>query len=1079
MKKNNYKFYLLLTFFIVSNHFASQGAIWLPKASFGGTARQFAVGFSIGAKGYIGTGWDQGIGYRNDFWEYDPVVNSWTQKNNFGGGPRIFAVGFSIGAKGYISTGQDFVGRLKDLWEYNPVTNIWVQKANFGGVPRSRAVGFCIGTKGYVGTGYEDVSNTYYADFWQYDPSIDTWLQKANFGGGVRREAVGFSIGNKGYLGTGYNGTFDKSDFWQYNPATDVWTQKASVGSAQWLAIGFSIGKKGYIGVGYGSSNPLKEFWEYDTTSNTWTRKEDFGGTARFGGCGFAIGMKGYVGTGLDITASRTKDFWEYQPTYIYTGNISVSKICVSKTLPIPISVPYTISASFKSGNVFTAQLSDSSGSFATPLVIGSIADTNAGTIFANIPANTIYGNKYRIRVVSSNPSFFGVDNKKNLSINPKPTPSMTIDDTIQCLVGNVFEFTNTSTVPVGNIGQTIWRYGDAKTGSLVTSNHTYTTDGIFTVEMKAITDSGCSDSVTKSLVVMPAPKASFTCSDTGMCFMGNSFIFTNTSTIKSGSFVSKWYTGNGDSSTNAILNYSYPNPGKFKLKIITSSNLGCTDTASKLIQVDSIPNIGFTIDDSSQCFKNNLFTFTSTSTNAQLYLWNFGDADTSSSKNTTHAYASENSFDVKLKVFSNPKCFDSMIKRVYVYPAPVVSFSINSDTQCLGNNIFNYTNLSTISSGSISSLWDFGDGATSNTHHSNHTYTAAQGYNVKVVVTSDQGCTDSTILPVVLLNSTTSLTSTSNNGPVCEGQQLELYTDTIPFATYLWTGPNSFSSTLQSPVIATAAALDGGTYEVVATSMGCASSPSTTDVIIKPLPDSPSVQSIVNVCEGATLYLNASLSSIASFDWTGPNGFISTLASNVINSATLADAGSYQVSATENGCEGPYSHIMVYVHQKPNVYLGRDTNVCKGDEIFLDPGLFKSYTWQDNSVKRIYSIKEKGKYWVEVVSDYDCVGSDTIEFSDLCPPTFFAPTVFSPNEDTWNDVFKPQGNNIFGFNMKIFDKWGVLIFETNSIELGWDGKYNGTDCPTDLYYWHATWYSTWQGEDKNSSKFGGVYLTR
>src|ERR1044071_7959894 len=75
---------------------------WLQKADFGGVGRRLAVGFSIGDKGYIGTGviWDESL--RKDFWEYDPDANYWTQKADFGGTERWGAIGFSIGNKGYI-----------------------------------------------------------------------------------------------------------------------------------------------------------------------------------------------------------------------------------------------------------------------------------------------------------------------------------------------------------------------------------------------------------------------------------------------------------------------------------------------------------------------------------------------------------------------------------------------------------------------------------------------------------------------------------------------------------------------------------------------------------------------------------------------------------------------------------------------------------------------------------------------------------------------------------------------------------------------------------------------------------------
>src|SRR6266436_6568938 len=79
---------------------------WTQKADFGGTARWAAVGFSIGTKGYLGTGQDS-FSLHKDFWEYDAATNSWTQKADFGGGLRESAVSFTIGSKGYIGTGND------------------------------------------------------------------------------------------------------------------------------------------------------------------------------------------------------------------------------------------------------------------------------------------------------------------------------------------------------------------------------------------------------------------------------------------------------------------------------------------------------------------------------------------------------------------------------------------------------------------------------------------------------------------------------------------------------------------------------------------------------------------------------------------------------------------------------------------------------------------------------------------------------------------------------------------------------------------------------------------------------------
>jgi hypothetical protein len=98
------------------------------------------------------------------------------------------------------------------------------------------------------------------------------------------------------------------------------------------------------------------------------------------------------------------------------------------------MQVNFTASGTYTAGNVFTAQLSDATGSFASPLAIGSLAETNAGThtINAVIPAGQTPGTGYRVRVISSNPSVEGDDNNSTLVIHPQPTISAG-DDQLIC----------------------------------------------------------------------------------------------------------------------------------------------------------------------------------------------------------------------------------------------------------------------------------------------------------------------------------------------------------------------------------------------------------------------------------------------------------------------------------------------------------------------------------------------------------------------------------------------------------------------------------------------------------------------
>lgn len=115
------------------------------------------------------------------------------------------------------------------------------------------------------------------------------------------------------------------------------------------------------------------------------------------------------------------------------TGTITGSPFEFSASAPnATVNVPFTTSGSFNTGNVFTAQLSDANGSFASATTIGSINTTSSGTIVATIPASTPAGTGYRIRVVASNPSVFGTDNGTDLTIDQfnnsiSPTATQTI----------------------------------------------------------------------------------------------------------------------------------------------------------------------------------------------------------------------------------------------------------------------------------------------------------------------------------------------------------------------------------------------------------------------------------------------------------------------------------------------------------------------------------------------------------------------------------------------------------------------------------------------------------------------------
>jgi len=80
-------------------------------------------------------------------------------------------------------------------------------------------------------------------------------------------------------------------------------------------------------------------------------------------------------------------------------------------------------------------------------------------------------------------------------------------------------------------------------------------------------------------------------------------------------------------------------------------------------------------------------------------------------------------------------------------------------------------------------------------------------------------------------------------------------------------------------------------------------------------------------------------------------------------------------------------------------------------------------------------------------------------------------PNAFSPgNKDGVNDVFKPQVNNkIYDYELRIYNRWGEMIFISNNVNEGWDGTINGNPCQVDVYVYKIDY--------SYNSEFGGKYV--
>jgi len=238
-----------------------------------------------------------------------------------------------------------------------------------------------------------------------------------------------------------------------------------------------------------------------------------------------------------------------------------------------------------------------------------------------------------------------------------------------------------------------------------------------------------------------------------------------------------------------------------------------------------------------------------------------------------------------------------------------------------------------------------------------------------------------------------------NSNSPVCEGSAINLSTPSIA-SVYSWTGPNSFTSSVQNPTISNAVILNTGTYYLTVTTSGCTSAIGSGTVTVNTVPTSPMAMSNSPICEGEDLNLTAQTISGATYTWTGPNTFNSTTQNPTISNATTAASGIYSVSSVANGCTSVPGTVSVVVHSTPSVPIaGSNSPVCVGSPINLTTPTVSggSYVWTGPSFSSMLqnptiassAVSNAGQYDVTVTVN-GCVspsGSVTVVVDPGCSP--------------------------------------------------------------------------------------------
>ncbi|MDQ3393668.1 MAG: hypothetical protein M3512_06095, partial [Bacteroidota bacterium] len=271
-------------------------------------------------------------------------------------------------------------------------------------------------------------------------------------------------------------------------------------------------------------------------------------------------------------------------------------------------------------------------------------------------------------------------------------------------------------------------------------------------------------------------------------------------------------------------------------------------------------------------------------------------------------------------------------VTEVVVFPNPIAPEVFNNGPLCVGGTL----NLTTEAVAGAIYAWTSPNGFTSSDQNpSLANVTAANAGTYSLIITvnncpSPAGTTEVIIYPIP------ATPIAQNNGPICVGETLNLTTDAVAGATYLWTGPNSFTSAAQNPSISNTTAANAGTYSLTITVDNCPSLAGTTDVIINATP-TPTAFNNGPLCVGEILNLTTEAVAGATYAWAGPNGFTSSDQNPSINNVTVANAGSYSLVVTLNNCPSLAGTTNVIIHPIPSTPVASNNGpICVGQTLTL-----------------------------------------------------------------------------------------------------------------------------------------------
>ncbi len=689
----------------------------------------------------------------------------------------------------------------------------------------------------------------------------------------------------------------------------------------------------------------------------------------------------------------------------------------------------------------------------------------------------------YEIELIANNNFGCADTSVYDMSVLPNAIAAFNNDNTPGCSPLEL-EFTNQSE----GANNYEWHFGDGTPSETTESViHTFTNNELYVqsyhVELVANNSYSCRDTADTYITVYPTYEYTIAATPTEGCHPLKVELMADP-----GAYSYQWDFGDGTTTggTNTmthIFENTGNTPVEYEVQLITGSAFGCLDTTKTTITVNPSPLSSFTPSAIEGCSPL-MVTFENNSTNASASRWIFGDGETTTgggNTDVTHTYTNNTTaqqyLQPRLIVENNYGCKDSSEVTLSVFPQVNAAIS-DGGAGCTpySESLLNNT------IGASTFLWDFGDGNTSNSFNGHNIFinssTADQTYEVTMIATSVFACSDTAATQVIAYRK-----PIPNYTVVPEELQMPESTVNITNLTpgnnlnYSWNFGDGHTASQEQPGSYTYEA--SGEYDIwlKVSAEHCSDSLKKTVLIHPNLP----VLDYGPDSEGCppleVQFYNNSIDAHTYF-WDFGDGNVS---SNKEPTHTYYTSGRYNVTLTIEGPGGiaESSDVVVNVYDKPTARFEVRPPIVKLPEtvsfINNSEGAI-SYLWNfgdgntstDHSVQ--YAYQEAGSYDVSLlaINDKGCRDSITVRNAVTAKVTgeIDFPNSFTPNPNGSNGgVYVPGSpeNHVFypfvtegvvEYTFRIYSRWGEILFESNDINIGWDGYFRGKLCPGGVYIW-------------------------